>query len=90
MRCTLCENLEQAFQTRQNEYFESATLACYHVSRKFAAYKMVEMERARLEFQEHQAVCVVAANLTGHLPAGTLLRPAPQENHRAARVGAAA
>jgi hypothetical protein len=90
MHCLLCENLERAFEARQKEYFESATLACYRVSRKFAAYKNVEMERARIELQEHQAVCVVAANLTGRLPSGTLLRPAAQEKRAGARVGAAA
>jgi hypothetical protein len=90
MQCILCENLERAFESRQKEYFESATLACYRVSRKFAAYKNVEMERARLELQDHQAVCVFAANQAGHLPAGALLRSAPQEKHRGSRVGAAA
>jgi len=90
MPCLLCENLERAFEARQKEYFESATLACYHVSRKFAAYKNVEMERARIELQEHEAICVVAANQAGHMPAGTLLRPANQEKNRTARVGAAA
>jgi hypothetical protein len=90
MYCLLCENLERAFDARQKEYFESATLACFRVSRKFAAYKNVEMERARLELQEHQLVCVAAANASGRLPGGTLLRPAPQERSRTARVGAAA
>jgi hypothetical protein len=90
MQCVLCESLQYAFETRQREYLESASLACYRVSTKFAAYKNVEMERARLELQEHQAVCVAAANGSGRLPAGTLLRPALREGRRNAQVGAAA
>jgi len=90
MYCLLCENLERAFEARRSEYLESGSLAYYRVSKKFAAYKNVEMERARIELQEHQSVCVSAANLSARLPAGTLLRPPQQERRRNAPVGAAA
>jgi len=90
MYCVLCENLQQAFEDRRSEYIESGSLAYYRVSKKFAAYKNVEMERARIELQEHQSVCVSAANVTGRLPAGTLLRPPQQERRRNTHVGAAA
>jgi len=49
MHCVLCENLERAFEAKRSEYIESGSLAYYRVSKKFAAYKNVEMERARLE-----------------------------------------
>jgi hypothetical protein len=90
MYCVLCENLQQAFEARRSEYIESGSLAYYRVSKKFAAYKNVEMERARIELQEHQSVCVSAANLSGRLPAGTLLRPPHPERLRHTHVGAAA
>jgi len=90
MHCLLCENLQQAFEARQREYIESGSLAYYQVSKKFAAYKNVEMERARIELQEHQSVCVSAANVSGRLPAGTMLRPPRQERLRTGPVGAAA
>lgn len=90
MLCLLCENLERAFEARRREYIEAGSLAYYRVSKKFAAYKNVEMERARTELQEHQSVCVSAANVSARLPAGTLLRPPHQERLRNAPVGAAA
>jgi len=90
MHCVLCENLELAFEARRSEYIESGSLAYYRVSKKFAAYNNVEMERARIELQEHQSVCVSAANVSGRLPAGTLLRPSLQERLHNGPVGAAA
>jgi hypothetical protein len=90
MHCVLCENLQQAFEARQREYIESGSLAYYRVSKKFAAYYNVEMERARNELQEHQAVCVSAANLSGRLPAEVLRRPQHQKDRQSAAVGAAA
>jgi hypothetical protein len=90
MRCPICENLQSAFETKRQEYIESGSLAYYRVSKKFAAYKNVEMERALSELQEHQAGCVSAANLTGTLPAEVLRRPQYQKERRSAAVGAAA
>jgi len=90
MHCLLCENLQRAFEARQREYIESGSLAYYQVSKKFAAYNNVEMERARIELQEHQSACVSATNLSGRIPAGALLRPQPHERRRSAHVGAAA
>jgi hypothetical protein len=90
MHCLLCENLERTFEARRMEYIESGSLAYFRVSKKFAAYKNVEMERARIELQEHQSVCVSAANVTGRLPIGTLLRPPQPERFHKGRIGAAA
>jgi hypothetical protein len=90
MHCVLCENLQRTFEARQREYIESGSLAYYQVSKKFAAYKNVEMERARIELQEHQAECLAALSLSARIPAAALLRPRLQERRRNAHVGAAA
>jgi len=90
MHCLLCENLQRTFVARRMEYIESSSLAYFRVSKKFAAYKNVEMERALIELQEHQSACVSAANLSGYLPAGALLRPPQAERFRKDRIGAAA
>jgi len=90
MVCLLCQNLQQAFEAQRSEYIEASSLACFRVSKKFAAYKNVEMERALIELQEHQSVCVLAANASGRLPAGVLLRPSRAERLGSDRVGAAA
>jgi hypothetical protein len=90
MHCLLCENLERTFEARRSEYVESGSLAYFRVSKKFAAYKNVEMERARIELQEHQSVCVSAANVSGRLPVGALLRPPQQAGFRKDRIEAAA
>lgn len=60
MDCFVCENLERIFKTKQQEYIEACSAAYYRVSTKFAAYKNVDMERARNEFEEHQRVCASA------------------------------
>ncbi len=62
MGCFVCENLERIFKTKQQEYIEACSTAYYRVSTKLAAYKNVDMERARNEFEEHQRVCVSALN----------------------------
>lgn len=90
MQCVLCESLQRTFEARQKEYIETASLACYRVSTKFAAYRNVEMERARLELQEHQAACVAAANQAGRVPVGALLRQSPREARRTTHDQAAA
>lgn len=90
MHCALCENLQRAFEGKWSEYIESGSLSYYRVSKKFAAYKNVEMERARIELQEHQAVCVSAANLSGRLPAEVLRRPQLRKERQSAAVRAAA
>ncbi|MGP8269315.1 MAG: hypothetical protein ACLQLH_04545 [Terracidiphilus sp.] len=60
MGCFVCENLERIFKAKQQEYIEACSAAYYRVSTKFAAYKNVDMERARNEFEEHQRICVSA------------------------------
>jgi len=57
MGCSVCANLEQTYTARLGEYVEACSSACYQVSKKFAAHKNVEMERAKYELEEHWAVC---------------------------------
>ncbi len=85
MYCRLCENLERALATTQTEYLEASSLAYHLVSKKFAAYKNVEMERARAELQEHRTVCPAAMLASQSIPA-SLLRRAKPEVQRANHV----
>ena len=57
MDCPICRNLEQAFNAGLREYTEARSSACYQVSKRFAAIKNVDMERARYELEEHRLVC---------------------------------
>jgi len=90
MRCQLCRNLEEAFEAKRNEYNEASSQAYFRVSKKFAAYLNVEMERARIEFEEHRLVCLSAANESVHLPLVAPLRLAQKEEFRSGTVPTAA
>lgn len=59
MRCQTCTNLEAAFQTLRVAYIENGSSVRDRISKKFAAYLQVEMERARSEFEEHRLDCRV-------------------------------
>ncbi len=56
--CRTCKDLEEACESRQSEYVEARSGAYYRVSTELAAYKNVEMERAKSELEEHRLVCV--------------------------------
>jgi hypothetical protein len=58
MSCLSCQNLERALEVRQSEYIEAIASPYYRFSRKFAAYRSVELERAKNELEEHRSVCV--------------------------------
>jgi len=68
MDCLKCKNLEQAFESRLSEYIEARSAAYYRVSTELAAYKNVDMERARNDMEEHQLVCVSAAEVRRREP----------------------
>jgi hypothetical protein len=57
MECPICKDLARAFEDGLSEYLEARCSACYQVSKKFAARKKVDMERARYALEEHQCVC---------------------------------
>ncbi len=62
MDCPTCKDLERVFEARRSNYMTARAAAYYQVSTELAAYKNVEMERARSDLEEHQLVCVFAAS----------------------------
>jgi hypothetical protein len=58
MGCSICRNLEQAFEAGLSEYIGARSSAGYQVSKRHAAEMNVDMERARYELEEHRLVCV--------------------------------
>jgi len=89
MRCQLCRNLELAFEARRNEYIQASSFASYQISKKFAAYVNVEMERALVELDEHRSVCISAAQESARPSVAAQLRLAPQDA-RSSSLGTAA
>lgn len=57
MECPICIDLARAFDAALSEYIEALSSACYQVSKRFAAKKKVDMERAKYAMEEHQCVC---------------------------------
>jgi Zn-dependent peptidase ImmA (M78 family) len=62
MDCPTCKELERSFESRRRSYIAARFAAYYRVSTELAAYKNVEMERAKSDLKEHQLVCVCAAS----------------------------
>jgi hypothetical protein len=68
MSCPICRNLEQAFEAGLSEYIEARSSAGYQLSKRFAAKKNVDMERARYDLEEHRLVCVFVVRALVLLP----------------------
>ena len=68
MGCPICRNLEQAFEVGLSEYIEARSSAGYQLSKRLAARKNVDMERARYELEEHRLVCVAVVRALVLLP----------------------
>jgi hypothetical protein len=68
MKCLVCANMERAYLARLGEYLQARSSAGYRVSTRLAAQINVEMERARYELEEHQAVCYSALRPPALLP----------------------
>jgi hypothetical protein len=66
MHCLKCKNLEEAFESRLSKYIEARSAPYYRVSTELAATKNVDMERARNDLEEHQLICVSAAEVRLH------------------------
>jgi hypothetical protein len=60
MRCTVCMDLERAFESKRLECVKVLAGPYYHFSDRFIAYANVEMERARSDLDRHRSVCVLA------------------------------
>ena len=74
MSCPVCRDLERAFEASQSEYIEACEAAYYRVSKKLAASKNVDSERARNELEEHRLACASFVRETALSPAVALLR----------------
>ena len=68
MGCSICRNLEQAFEAGLSEYIEARSSAGYQVSKRHAAEMNVDMERARYELEERRLVCGSAVGVFAPLP----------------------
>jgi hypothetical protein len=77
MECPICRDLKQAYQAGLSEYIEARSSASYRVSTMLAAFKNVDMERAKSDLEEHRLVCVSAIRVLALMPerdASTSLR----------------
>ncbi|MGB8032039.1 MAG: hypothetical protein WCF30_20500 [Terracidiphilus sp.] len=68
MKCPICRDRERAYQAGLCEYIEARSSAYYQISKKLAAKKNVDMERARYELEEHRLVCASAIRVLALLP----------------------
>jgi hypothetical protein len=62
MNSSVCKDLERAFESRRRDYIATRSSVYSRVSTGLAAYKNVEMERAKNGLEERQSVCVFAAS----------------------------
>jgi hypothetical protein len=68
MECPICRDRERAYQAGLSEYTEARSSAYYQVSKRLAAFKNVEMARAKSDLEEHRLVCVSAIRVLALLP----------------------
>ena len=64
MDCQICRDLRRAYEAGLSEYIEARLSASYGLSTKLAAFKNVEMERARSEQEEHWLGCDAVVRVT--------------------------
>jgi hypothetical protein len=57
MECLVCRDLARTYDRELSELIDARSSACYRVTKKFAAAKNVDMERARYELEEHRLLC---------------------------------
>jgi hypothetical protein len=69
MSCPICGTLQRDYENKLGEYIAARSSAVYGLSKKTAAQKNVEMERARYELEEHQIVCAPAFTPLALIPA---------------------
>jgi hypothetical protein len=68
MDCPICRDLKRVFETRLSQYLEARSSVIHRFSTKFAAYKNVEMQRAKNELEEHQLVCISTDEVVAFMP----------------------
>jgi len=57
MDCLQCMDLSRTFESAHVKYVAARSAEFYQISTEIAARKQVDMERARIDLQEHQAAC---------------------------------
>jgi hypothetical protein len=57
MDCLQCTDLSRTFESAHAKYAAARSAELYQVSTEIAAKKQVDMERARIDLEEHQAAC---------------------------------
>jgi hypothetical protein len=67
MNCPRCHELEQALKVRQRDYSDAFASSFHRINRKFAAYKSVELERAKNDLEEHWVICALIPTHTTEL-----------------------
>jgi len=70
MDCPICRDLRRAYETGLNEYIDAHSSASYGISTELAAFKNVEMERAKSELEEHRLGCVFAVRVYAFVGTG--------------------
>lgn len=68
MQCPICRDLKRAYDAGFSKYLEARSSATYRFSTELAAYKNVEMERAKSALEEHRRVCVSCDRVIAFLP----------------------
>ena len=68
MGCPICKRLERTFEGWNTECVRARSSLYSQFTSRFAAYDNVEMERARYELEEHQAVCVSTVRIPVLMP----------------------
>jgi len=57
MNCLQCTDLHRTFESAHIKYVAARSADFYRISAEIAAKEQVDMERARIDLQEHQAIC---------------------------------
>ena len=68
MDCSVCWALKRAYEAAASGYMEARSSASFRMCKGVAAWKNVEMERARCDFEEHRLVCASAVKAVALLP----------------------
>ena len=68
MDCPVCRDLTRAYEAGLSEYIEARSSVMHGFSTKPAAFKNVEMERAKSELEEHRLLCVSVGRVNAFLP----------------------
>jgi hypothetical protein len=68
MQCPICRDLKRAYDAGLSNYIEARSSAIYNFSTEIAAYKNVEMERAKSALEEHRRVCASAERVIAFSP----------------------